>query len=891
MMICRLKNLSSLLLLTAWGLWAVCAHAATYTVPALAGASIQSTINTAYEAGSNNTVYLPPGQYNVAGGITVPCNNGLTITGPVATPSTAILNATFTGAMLNLSACTGVTITYLQFQNTQALYVAANNNSGIVFWHNQITKFQAQYAIELDGSLANSLSGGVLNTVTGADIEYNTIGNGSAGNNDGSCTAAIASTDDLGAASYCGGIEVSGGTYQNLTIAHNYLTHVSEGMHLNQLRSTFVQGATQSVCSNCVIEYNYVYNFHRISYEIQMGSMGANQVLFEHNVSQDPLNVYYGTLTMSLPCCAGTVYDSAAPWPTVPALVFNDNVQVTSNTTGGFPPYGVESWGTGALFENSLIEGQLISNGFLTGFAGDMAPSNTQATIYVQNNYICGARMLTQAGSCQTDSWSNSTVVDECINGVINSPHTDTGNTKSSSCVAQTSVAPSISPGSGSYTSPPTVTLTDSGQNTSIYYTTDGSTPVPGSGTTQRYTAPFQITLNATIKVVGMWGDGLLQPLTYPTNYGYVPSAVVSASYTTNGNGSSALGDTTSNTSGTTAANWFNDVSAVTGANAAGYTVTKGTVCIAPGAVTNGANTDIGINTALTTTTESTTALCHATYSNTSSSSPGCVTVPLAGCGTLAPSKAYWIWTITNDPLSSSPLYFSNCGGSCNGSAPVVGTGTYGGFYLHGTYGTYAGMSSAFTGGPGTGQPSVSVTVTPAVTFGNTTDNTAGTTYQNYFNDVYAVTGSDAAGYAVNTGTVCIAPGTVTQGAKTDIGINAAPTATTEGATALCHGTYTNTSATSPGCVTVPLAGCGTLSPNTPYWIWAITNDPASPSPLYSSNCGGSCNGSVPTVGTGTYGGFYLHGTYGTYTGMSSAFTGGPDSPGQPSVSLSLTPQ
>ena len=75
------------------------------------------------------------------------------------------------------------------------------------------------------------------------------------------------------------------------------------------------------------------------------------------------------------------------------------------------------------------------------------------------------------------------------------------------------------------------------------------------------------------------------------------------------------------------------------------------------------------------------------------------------------------------------------------------------------------------------------------------------------FNDVYAVTGSDPAGYTVAAGTVCIAPGTVTLHKHTDIGINTAPTPTTEGATALCHGTFTNTSTSYPGCVSVPLTG------------------------------------------------------------------------------------
>ncbi len=83
-------------------------------------------------------------------------------------------------------------------------------------------------------------------------------------------------------------------------------------------------------------------------------------------------------------------------------------------------------------------------------------------------------------------------------------------------------------------TSPPTITLTDAGPNTSIYYTTDGSTPVPGSGTTQLYTGPFSITLPVTVKSVGMWGVAP-EPLSYAAPYGFVPSAVQTASYTATG--------------------------------------------------------------------------------------------------------------------------------------------------------------------------------------------------------------------------------------------------------------------------------------------------------------------------------------------------------------------
>ncbi|MGB8539357.1 MAG: Ig-like domain-containing protein [Acidobacteriaceae bacterium] len=109
---------------------------------------------------------------------------------------------------------------------------------------------------------------------------------------------------------------------------------------------------------------------------------------------------------------------------------------------------------------------------------------------------------------------------------------------------AVASVAPTISPASGPQTFPLTVTLTDPGYtsgpqplaNTGIWYTTDGSTPVPGSGTAQRLDSGGTVTLNAaaTVKAVGMWGSSN-QPSSYPAGFGFVPSNVVTATYSASG--------------------------------------------------------------------------------------------------------------------------------------------------------------------------------------------------------------------------------------------------------------------------------------------------------------------------------------------------------------------
>ena len=73
----------------------------------------------------------------------------------------------------------------------------------------------------------------------------------------------------------------------------------------------------------------------------------------------------------------------------------------------------------------------------------------------------------------------------------------------------------------------------------------------------------------------------------------------------------------------------------------------------------------------------------------------------MTGCGTLTPSTAYWIQTVTNDTLAPSPLGFSDCGGTnCTGSVPTNGIGTYAGHYGSLTYGApYTSMPATLTAG------------------------------------------------------------------------------------------------------------------------------------------------------------------------------------------------
>jgi Legume lectin domain/Chitobiase/beta-hexosaminidase C-terminal domain len=67
--------------------------------------------------------------------------------------------------------------------------------------------------------------------------------------------------------------------------------------------------------------------------------------------------------------------------------------------------------------------------------------------------------------------------------------------------------APVISPASESVTTSVQVTITDSTSGSSIYYTTDGTTPVPGSGSTVKYSGAFTLTSSATVNAIATAGS------------------------------------------------------------------------------------------------------------------------------------------------------------------------------------------------------------------------------------------------------------------------------------------------------------------------------------------------------------------------------------------------
>ncbi len=432
-------------------------------------------------------IVFAAGTYNVSAPIDIPCN--VTVTGPTANPATAILAATYTGnRIFSLGNCSNpVTIGYLHFENTGGIYVTAPM-SGITITHNQFTHLPGDQQQSSDmGIYFDGVHGG---TISNATVTNNTFGDPT------SCTAVMSVNTDLGG--LCIGIFFQG-DLNGITVENNVFTHLEEGFHVLCYGNTCT-GSSSPSWTNFTVKWNDFNNIHRIAAEMQ--PQNASNVTLQYNSYENAFAPSTFSMGFSLACCAGI---SGA---TVPFI--NDNVLLANTApAGAYIAYALEWWGNGAQANNDVIQGNW-ANGIVWGQGG--GPWEIENTVvegpYMGGNYGCYM--------CNENE------------GATTTP-TQTGNTVSQTVTPLNSTPPTISPAAGAISGATTVTLADSGTNHSIYYTTDGSTPTTSSTI---YTAPFSVSPGTTVKALGMWGAGRNQPTSYPSGFGYVPSSVVTASYT-----------------------------------------------------------------------------------------------------------------------------------------------------------------------------------------------------------------------------------------------------------------------------------------------------------------------------------------------------------------------
>lgn len=826
-----------------------------FALPALAttyNVNPSSNLNSVLTGTVNgDTVNFAAGTYSISSSL--PLNCGVTLTGPTianfvpgSNTQTAILSATSSGFStftMNGGCTNQTTVQWFWFQNNLSLYVGGGV-SNLTYRYNSATNFPEGYNINLDG--------GINDTSNNINILYNEFGDNA------SCAAFMGFQDD----DDCDAILNHAGNVTSLNIQNNLFVHIQEPIHIIQICTGCSGSQTVSICNGCTIQYNYLNTFARIGMEIQTSNTGATD-LFSDNVVYNPTEG--NAFGVSLACCLSGRTFNVAPG-TVPADFFDDNVVIFPQSSAG-GPFGVEFWGQGAAGRGNLMEGKM-SNGFAIGFFG--FPSTNYGI--VANNYMCEINTSNGGYFTNEESCGGQSCVPTNLTypGNTNSAYIISGgnNQTSTTCSQQSSAGASISPASGSQSFPLTVNLSTAGRNTSVYYTTDGSTPVPGQGSTQLYSAPFALSSAGTVKAVGMWGVPP-QPTSYAAPYGYVPSSVTTATYSGGGGTPTAAAPTFSPVAGSYSSAQSVSLASTTPSATINYCInctptTSSSTYTSPISVSSSET----INAITSAIGFLQSAVSSATYAITA---PGAVATP-----TFSPNGGPYTGTqsVTASTSTSGATLFC----TTNGTTPTTSSPVYSGAFTLTSSPSTTTIQCIGTA-PGSTQSAVgSATFTYTLYLGNNQANFNFQTYANGYACTYAVTGTNLGGYTVNSCVINQFGGNVASGANTDCAVITAPTPTTEATSALCHGTWTNPSGTGTTAGSIAMSGCGTLAASSAVWICTNTNDASNPSSYGGWNCGGTCSTtSVPTSNNGTYAGAIQNVSggvpYGQFTGFPASMT------------------
>lgn len=540
-----------------------CAHYAHATNCAIASGASQSTIQAAFTAAGSgsctgttngNTVSLAAGTYSVTSQMSLPCNAN--VTGAAVTYSrtpnqTTKINAP-TGGMSGwivggTAGCSSMqTVSYIEFNGNQTyntgcggggLYLPPGTTNFTVTnnWFHGVqapgadngSQCENASLLFMDGSSSSSQA-----PTSNVIVEYNIFGSTSF--NDCANAMNDGGSNENANGGYCNGIGIHTNV-TNVTTNYNIFHWLEEGE--KPYEGSFGGCGT---ANPLYVEFNDFNNISRIMYESQCNIGSASQPTLIYIDYNDWYGRYGGPSTgqQYFNISAANGCQSGYPGPTSTCVTHTDyNVYLSNQGSSQEADVGIEVWGNaGTTASYNLLEGNSrFVNGIVWSQAGNFTFNNNTFNMAAGGS---STNCQTGRGGFFNEETSNSPpFLPSCSGNTFSTAGTGT----------YTSVQPSISPASGSQTYPLRVTFSNGistgvpsassnnrDANTGIWYTTDGSSPVPGSGTAQYIQSGGTISLSgpATVNAVGMWGAVNQPPVSPISSMGYVPSAVVSAVYT-----------------------------------------------------------------------------------------------------------------------------------------------------------------------------------------------------------------------------------------------------------------------------------------------------------------------------------------------------------------------
>jgi Chitobiase/beta-hexosaminidase C-terminal domain/Bacterial lectin len=421
------------------------------------------------------------------------------------------------------------------------------------------------------------------------------------------------------------------------------------------------------------------------------------------------------TVTISDATAGATIYYTTnGTTPTTSSSVYSSPITVSTSETleaiAAETGYTNSAAGTAAYTIGATLPAPTISPAGGTYTASQsvtLSDATAGTTIYYTTNGTTPTTSSSVYSGAITVSASETLKAIAMETGYLNSPMASAAYT-----IVPILPTPTFAPGAGTYSTSQTVTISDATPGTTIYYTTNGTTPTTSSSV---YSGAITVSASETLEAIGV-------------ETGYTNSAVATASYTI----SSILpAPTFSPAAGTYTASQSVTISDATVGTTIYYT-TNGTTPTTSSSVYSGAITVSASETLEAIAVESGSAnspVASAAYI-INSTLPAPTFSPSGG--TYSTSQSVTI----SDATPGTTIYYTT-----NGTTPTTSSAVYSGAITVGTSETLEAMAIE-TGHTNSPVGSASYTIGTG----------GGTTYVNYPNNGFTATNLSVQGYGAVTG-------------------------------------------------------------------------------------------------------------------------------------------